>query len=396
MALDSLLYLSDGKLPSALADSIQITKMSEAFGQQLLHFELVTSGDWRSPFTAQAKTVFESWYGVQHSFPLTHLPIWGRAPKTYNREGYAPRGYIKTALLYTRWRRRYAAWRRQTHVVYTRTPFFVPFLLQQQQPLILEYHEPLGSRAFEPSLWQHPQFLGMVTTGTELAEGYKALGLQPHQVCIQPNAAATELFQPPQTRSAARAALQLDLGSDRPVLLYAGQLYDYKGIPLLLGLAAKLPHCDFVLVGGAPDDVDRVRNLAAEQQLTNVQLTGHVSQQALPTYLYAADILLLPTSKTWEQASVTSPLKLFDYMSVQRPIVASDLPNIATVLQDGLNGRLARSDDVESFASAVTDLLENPPQAQEMAQRAYELVRQRTWSARAQRIIEFIEQRLEY
>ncbi|MEM8640189.1 MAG: glycosyltransferase [Cyanobacteria bacterium P01_G01_bin.54] len=400
MVLDSLLYLSDGKLPSPLADSIQITKMSEAFGQHLPHFELVASGGWRSLFAGQMEQQFATWYGVQSPFKLTRLPILGRAPAVFDPESYAPRGYIKAALAYARWLKQYAAWRRWTHVVYTRTPFFVPLLLQQRHPLILEYHEPLVSRAFEPSLWRHPQFLGMVTTGQELAQGYQALGARPEHVCVQPNAAAAELFLPAQTQAEARQTLTVagdlsgELSGDRPILAYAGQLYDYKGIPLILSLAARLPHCHFLLVGGTPEDVNRIRSQAATRQLTNVQLTGHVSQPQLPTYLYAADILLLPTSQQWEQSAVTSPLKLFDYMSVQRPIVAAHLPNIATILRDGHNGRLAEPDNVDAFIEAIADLLNHPQQAQDLARQAYAEVKQRTWTNRAQQVIHFIEKRL--
>lgn len=392
MILDSLLYLSDGKLPSPLADSIQITKMSEGFGRQLRHFELVASGDWRSLFVSQMDHLFATWYGVQTPFKLRRIPILKRAPVVFDPEAYAPRGYIKAALAYAHWLKHYALWRRWTQVVYTRTPFFVPLLLKQRHPLILEYHEPLGSRAFDRSLWQHPHFLGIVTTGSELAQSYQDLGAQPHQIYIQPNAAATDLFHPAQTKAEARATL--NWSSDRPILMYAGQLFDYKGIPLILSLAARLPHSHFVLVGGTPEDVKRVRALATAQNLTNVQLTGHVSQQILPTYLYAADILLLTTSQYWEQSSVTSPLKLFDYMSVQRPIVASNLPNISTVLHDRYNGRLAQPDDVESFLQAITDVLAEPQQAQVLAHRAYVAVQQRTWTTRAQQIIQFIEKRL--
>jgi glycosyltransferase involved in cell wall biosynthesis len=366
--------------------------MSEVFGQQLHHFELVASGDWRSLFIAPMDQPFATWYGVQTPFTLRRLPILRHAPAVFDPEAYAPRGYIKAALAYAQWLKQYAKLRRWTQVVYTRTPFFVPFLLQQRHPIILEYHEPLGSRAFERSWWHHPNFLGVVTTGPELAQGYQALGARPHQIYIQPNAAATGLFQPAQTQTEARHTL--NWSCDRPILMYAGQLFDYKGIPLILNLAARLPHCQFVLVGGTPEDVERVRAIAAARHLTNVQLTGHISQQQLPTYLYAADILLLTTSKHWDQAPVTSPLKLFDYMSVQQPIVASNLPNIATILKDGYNGRLAQPDDVESFAEAILDLLAQPKEAQVLAQQAYLTVQQKTWTIRAQRIIQFIEQRL--
>ncbi|MGB0563501.1 MAG: glycosyltransferase [Spirulinaceae cyanobacterium] len=392
MPIATLLYLSDGKLPSPMADSIQIAKMSQAFGQQLGSFELITSGDWRSLFSAQPDRRFAAWYGLQHPCTITRLPILWRLPEVFDPWAYAPRGYIKAALLYCAWRKFWARLRRSNFVIYTRTPFLVPLLLKQNQRVVLEFHEPLEPPQFDPRWFAHPQFLGLVTLATELAEGYQAQGLPPEQVCLAPSAAEISAFLPEQHQDAARQ--QLGLPSDRPILAYAGQLYDYKGIPLMLDLAAALPDFELLLIGGAMEDIETVRSRCRERNLTNVRLVGHVSQQALPGYLYAADILLLPTSKQWELASTTSPLKLFDYMAVRRPIVAADLPNVATVLRDGVNGRLAEADNVAAFRGAIADLLANPAEAQRFAQQAYADVQKRTWGDRARHILQFIEGRL--
>ncbi|NEO84106.1 MAG: glycosyltransferase family 4 protein [Spirulina sp. SIO3F2] len=384
ITLDSLLYLSDGKMPSPMADSIQIAKMSQAFGRQLKRFELVTSGDWRSLLKRGIDEHFLTWYGITQPFQLTRLPILGRKPLVFDPAAYAPRGYVKAALIYCRWR--------HSQVVFTRTPFFVPLLLQQRQKVVLEFHEPLDARMFNPSLWHDPNLLGIVTLADELAQGYQSQGLAAQKICLAPSAAEISDFVPAQDTQHARQTLQLP--QDRPLLAYAGQLYDYKGIPLILELATRFPDYHFLLVGGAVEDVAAIRARLQAQGLTNIQLTGHVSQQLLPTYLYAADILLLPTSPQWKLASTTSPLKLFDYMAAQRPIVASDLPNIATILQDHVNGRLVKPDDVGAFESAIAELLANPTLAKNLAQQAYIDVQSRTWDTRAQHILEFIQDRL--
>lgn len=384
IVLDSLLYLSDGKMPSPMADSIQVAKMSQAFGRELKQFELVTSGGLRSLFQQGIEPHFTHWYGIQDPFPLTRLPILWRQPSVFKPSAYAPRGYIKAALLYCRWR--------QPQVVFTRTPFFVPRLLQQQHRVVLEFHEPLSPKTFELALLRDRNFLGIITLANELAQGYQAQGLAVEQICLAPSAAEINPFSPVQTIPEARQQLQLP--RDRPLLVYAGQLYDYKGIPLILELAAQLPDCAFVLVGGEAEDVARIGQQLRSRQLTNVQLIGHVPQQALPPYLYAADLLLLPTSAKWELASTTSPLKLLDYMAAQRPIVAANLPEISTILRDDVNGRLVEPDNVVAFRDAIADLLNHPQHASQLAQRAYQDVTSRTWGHRARQILGFIEKRL--
>lgn len=382
--LDSLLYLSDGKMPSPMADSIQVAKMSQAFGQELEQFELVTSGGWRSLFKGGVDQHFAHWYGIQRPFKLTRLPILWRQPSVFDPSAYAPRGYIKAALLYCRWR--------NPHIIFTRTPFFVPYLLRQKHRVVLEFHEPFDPQVFDVSLLRDRNFLGIVTLANELAQGYQTQGLASQQVCLAPSAAEISNFSPAQESQAARQQLQLP--RDRPLLVYAGQLYDYKGIPLILELAARLPDHTFLLVGGEAEDVSRVRQQLRSRHLTNVQLSGHIPQQALPPYLYAADLLLLPTSAKWTLASTTSPLKLLDYMTAQRPIVAANLPEISTILRDNVNGRLVEPDDVGAFQGAIADLLAHPERARQLAQHAYQDVTCRTWGHRARQILGFIEERL--
>ena len=56
-------------------------------------------------------------------------------------------------------------------------------------------------------------------------------------------------------------------------------------------------------------------------------------------------MLVLPNTATEVSASYTSPLKLFEYLAAGRPIVASRLPALAEVLEDGINALLVAPED---------------------------------------------------
>jgi hypothetical protein len=45
-AINTIIYLSPGNLPSQMAHTTQIAKMGQALAQQVDRFELVTAGDW--------------------------------------------------------------------------------------------------------------------------------------------------------------------------------------------------------------------------------------------------------------------------------------------------------------------------------------------------------------
>ena len=158
-----------------------------------------------------------------------------------------------------------------------------------------------------------------------------------------------------------------------------GILYDYKGIPTILETALLVPEYTFILVGGWESDITRVKAICDRQNIHNVHTVGHVPQSALASYLYAADVLLLPTSSSWEQAQSTSPLKLFEYMYAKRPIVASALPNIMTVLRDSENAVLANPDEPFAFKTAIDKLFQNPALANSLADLAFQEVQNFTW-----------------
>jgi glycosyltransferase involved in cell wall biosynthesis len=151
-----------------------------------------------------------------------------------------------------------------------------------------------------------------------------------------------------------------------------------------------MKHCLFLLVGGLQKDVERSKAECKARSLENVHFTGFVSHHRIPTYLFAGDVLILPNSANHPLSETTSPLKLFEYMASKRPIVASALGNISSVLQHKKNALLAKPDDPQSFITGIKYLFEHPSVATALADRAYEKVQYFDWDERAKRILEFI------
>lgn len=385
MSLSSLLYLSAGTMPSPLANEIQTVKMAQAFTTQVEHFELILSGSLRSLLGLEPdfNRRFHDWYGITTPFQITRIPaLTRRTPFPFPPGAYSPRKYLRWAVGYCR--------RQNPTAVYTRTPYLVGPLLAAGLPVVLEFHQPLTP---ETATWfKQRQFLGVVTLAPELRSQYQQLGLDPDRVYIAPSGVDLAPFQTPVNQLLARQ--RLNLSPEQPIALYAGSLYDHKGIPTILAAAAQLPDCQFILVGGQGNEVERVRSQAQKQGLSNLHLIGYQTQGQIPLYLFAADVLLLPTSAQWFLASTTSPLKLFEYMAAQRPIIASDLPNIATVLRDGENGCLIPPDDPTALAAAIRKILANPDQGKALATQAVQDIQAYSWQRRAEGILAFIEDQL--
>jgi glycosyltransferase involved in cell wall biosynthesis len=178
-------------------------------------------------------------------------------------------------------------------------------------------------------------------------------------------------------------------GDARPVVGYAGHLYPWKGVDVLIHALAALPDVDGLVVGGHPAERDlaRVEALATTLQVRQrVQFTGQVSPGAVAAQLAAAAILVLPNTPSAISERYTSPLKLFEYMALGRPIIASDLPAIREVLTDGETAVLVAPGDPVALAAAIRRLVAEPALAARLASAAHRLSAQYTWDQRAARL----------
>lgn len=383
-ALDSLIYLTNGKMPSQWAHSIQVAQMSQAYAAQIKNFELVTSGSVVSWFKGLDQS-FKQWYGLRKDFKVVRIPAHLQATEVFPAHYYSAR-YYKLALLYSYFK--------APALITTRTqiPAVMELLRQAGLPVLWEHHEQITPDSHLCKFFHYPNLIGVVTISPYLAQNFIAHGLSPDRVIVAPSGVDLESFLPDRSKEAARQELALD--PTAKLIVYSGHLYDYKGIPTILAVAKLMPDCQFILVGGWAEDIARVQQTIQTQGLSNVHLVGHIPQPQIVPYLYAADVLLLPTSKSWQLSEVTSPLKLFEYMSVKRPIVSSALPTIMTVLRDQDTGLLVEPDDPIAFQCAITHLLNHPDFAQTIANHAYETVKNFTWEKRAAKILTFATQRL--
>jgi glycosyltransferase involved in cell wall biosynthesis len=234
--------------------------------------------------------------------------------------------------------------------------------------------------------------LGVVTITPQLAERYQSLGVPAEKIVVAPDGVDLAAFARPLERAEARRRLGLDPA--RPLAVYAGHLYDGRGVEHILAAAAALPGVDFLLVGGHPPDVARWRERASAAGLGNLILTGFVANGLVPAHLWAGDVLLMPYGTSCPTAEWMSPLKMFEYMAAGRPIVASDLAALRNVLAHGVNAWLAPPDSPQGIIEAVRTLLAQPELAARLAAQARTDVERYSWDNRVARLMEFAAARL--
>jgi glycosyltransferase involved in cell wall biosynthesis len=233
---------------------------------------------------------------------------------------------------------------------------------------------------------RHRKCLGLILHSDYAAQAYRRAGVPEEKILVAHNGAGVALAGPPGDQGAARAMLGLPAAAR--IALYTGRMNGEKGLDQVLALAALRPEILFVLVGAEGESAIETR--------CNVRVVPWQAPAALPAWLHAADVLLIPASRApLEQfRNCVLPLKLFSYLAAGRPILAPAAPDTAELLSDGENALLVPPGMPEVAAEALDRILGDPALAARLGAAAREQARDLTWDRRAERIAAFLEARL--
>jgi glycosyltransferase involved in cell wall biosynthesis len=182
---------------------------------------------------------------------------------------------------------------------------------------------------------------------------------------------------------------QADLPSTPFTIGYAGHLYPWKGVDLVIEAVAALPDAQALIIGGHEQEPDLARMKAFARQLdceSRVTFAGLIPPADVAARLREADVLTLPNRASAISSTFTSPLKLFEYMASGRPIVASDLPSLREVLRDGENALLVEPGNPQALVAGIARIQQDETLGRRLAAQAMQDVRQFTWARRAERL----------
>lgn len=254
-------------------------------------------------------------------------------------------------------------------------------------PMLFELHQvrrSRGGRWAERWLFQRPAFIGAAAISEALIADYRALYADLPDL---------ELFLVRNGADGPRGQLLSVSPGGRPGVRrigYAGSLFQGKGMETVAALAARLPELDFHVVGGTAADIAHWRTHT--HGIRNILFHGFVDNAQVPAFLAAMDVLLAPpriqvspmTGRDfgrWE-----SPLKIFQYMTAGKPIIASDIPIVREILDDGVTALLAPPDDMDAWVAALRRL-DDPALACRLAATAQaDVARRFSWANKARTI----------
>jgi glycosyltransferase involved in cell wall biosynthesis len=233
-----------------------------------------------------------------------------------------------------------------------------------------------------------PKCLGVVLHSHYAEQAWRRAGVPGNRLLVAHNG-----FDPPAARldqAAARALLGLP--HDRPIALYAGRINAAKGLDVLLARADLRPEVLFVLVGS--ESHGAIEQAAALR--ANVRVAPWAAPSALPAWLSAADVLVIPPSRAplERHRSSVLPIKLYAYLAAGRPILAPRAPDTAELLQHGAGAWLVPPDRPEAAAEGLDRLLGDAALAARLSAETLRVAEGLTWDRRADTIATFLQARL--
>lgn len=176
---------------------------------------------------------------------------------------------------------------------------------------------------------------------------------------------------------------------------YVGHLYKGRGIETIIQCAKKMNDVTFHLVGGLKEDIDYWKSYSENFNLDNIFFYGFIPPNETNKYRNSFDIFLAPYEnkvstfggKEGDTSKFMSPLKIFEYMSHNKPIIVSDLPVIREVLSEK-NSILVKPDNLQAWINSINKLKDSKERAL-LANQALNDFEYYSWKNRASLVLEF-------
>lgn len=378
-------------LPKPAAYVVQIVNLANAaanLGYSTVLVSLKTGVkagnpiEWFSPFhPTEPNDRLAQFYNLQNHLKIVELPmpfpIDSIGSKWTSSSTIACKYYFPVHIL------------PYTQLVHSRDWNFVQTAIQYGIPAIYE-RDHCEKKQYDRQIVENSLFQAAVTVADPVRENLIQNGIPPEKI-IQLHNGFNQLFLERQPEKAKEWRNKL-LGDQFQFLaIYAGALYDFKGIDITIEIANQFPEVRFVMAGGPETQVEVYQNITRDRQLNNVYCIGYLEQSQLASLLQAADILLYP-HLSGEAANFTSPMKLFDYIASGVPIVATRIPPLKEFQDLEVVAAWCEPDNPHDLAQSIRQVLERYPRPAGGYSNNADRVRQFSWENRILKTLDQVDE----
>lgn len=218
-----------------------------------------------------------------------------------------------------------------------------------------------------------------------------------NRIRVIENGANTELFKPIKDDNTLKGIKnRLHINDSESIVMFVGNLAPWQGVEYLLHavplIVEENPKTKFLIVG---DGImkDKLESLTKELNIRrSVIFTGTVPYESVPEYMNLSDICVAPFIRTRNESIGLSPLKIYEYLACGKPVVASDIRGVGTLLERSNSGIPIIPDAHGELAGAIIKLLNDKQLREQMGNNGRKLVvNNYSWENTANKTIEVFE-----
>lgn len=214
--------------------------------------------------------------------------------------------------------------------------------------------------------------------------------VDPDKIVPAPNGVDPATFHPGIDGSGIRKELGIE---DKFVCGFTGTFGHWHGVDVLAEsvkhIVKLIPNAVVLFVGDGllrPKIEDILKRDGVRDK---VIITGFLPYKQIPSYLAACDILMSPCVNNPDSEFFNSPVKLFEYMAMAKPIVATDVGQQGVIFQHKRNGYVCPEQEPEALAEAALELYKNPELRKSIGEAALtDAIEKYDWKFNSQLIVD--------
>lgn len=182
---------------------------------------------------------------------------------------------------------------------------------------------------------------------------------------------------------------ELGFAPNHYVVGFTGSLKNWHGVDTLMKSFRQLhetePNARLLVVGDGPKR-GWIAGFAEGAGISNsLSMTGWVGHDKLPQLVASMDVATAPYPAA--EDSYFSPLKLYEYLALGRPIVASDIGQTGALIRHGQSGLLVPPGDHQALAAGLLELYRDKNLARKLSRNAAEEGERHSWIRNAKAVL---------
>jgi len=365
-------YLANSAIPSTNASAIQIVKMCEAFSELKNDVILITTN-------VSNGNIF-NFYKIKTKFRIKKIKYFKKFPLGIKFYLFSILSIIESIKF-------------RPNIYITRNFFTCFLLILLKKKTILELHHGLNTESrivrfivknFDFLNSKHLIKLIAITNYVKI-DYINKYSIKSNKIIVIPSG------------SSIKESYKYKVNKKRLNIGYFGSLYQSRGLDLIIKLALIDTKNNYYIYGNK-----KQLKLPISYKISkNLYLNDYVPYKKISKILLNMDLLLLPYTSSITVAGnigditkYTSPLKLFDYLSVGRPIMCSNFNVLREIISDNKNAIFVKNyQNPYAWKKEITKLINKPEKMKIISKNNYKLSKKYSHSVRALKILDTVKLR---